>query len=68
MDALLTKTEKKIAKPAMEMISGSQSLLRSLVAEDVNILFGYPGGAIMPVYDALYDFAPAAAPAYRAAA
>ena len=57
MDALLTKTEKKIAKPAKEMISGSQSLLRSLVAEDVNILFGYPGGAIMPVYDALYDFA-----------
>jgi len=31
-------------------------LIRSLLAEQVKMLFGYPGGAIMPVYDALYDF------------
>jgi acetolactate synthase-1/2/3 large subunit len=37
-------------------ISGSEALLRCLVAEGVDILFGYPGGAIMPVYDALYGF------------
>ncbi|HRI80335.1 MAG TPA: biosynthetic-type acetolactate synthase large subunit [Cyclobacteriaceae bacterium] len=38
------------------MISGSEALLRCLVAEGVDILFGYPGGAIMPVYDALYHY------------
>ncbi len=30
--------------------------MQSLLAEDVSLLFGYPGGAIMPVYDALYDY------------
>lgn len=30
--------------------------MRSLIAEGVDTIFGYPGGAIMPVYDALYDF------------
>lgn len=30
--------------------------MRSLIAEEVDTIFGYPGGAIMPVYDALYDF------------
>ncbi|MCM1311599.1 MAG: biosynthetic-type acetolactate synthase large subunit [Bacteroides sp.] len=38
-----------------EQISGAEALMRSLVREGVDILFGYPGGAIMPVYDALYD-------------
>ncbi len=38
-----------------EQISGAEALMRSLVHEGVDILFGYPGGAIMPVYDALYD-------------
>lgn len=37
-------------------INGSQALMRALVAEGVETIFGYPGGAIMPVYDALYDF------------
>lgn len=37
-------------------MSGSEALMRSLVAEEVDTIFGYPGGAIMPVYDALYDF------------
>ncbi len=36
--------------------SGAQALMESLVAEGVDTIFGYPGGAIMPVYDALYDF------------
>ena len=57
MDALLTKSEKKEASPMKEKISGSQALLECLIAEDVDIIFGYPGGAIMPVYDALYDYA-----------
>src|SRR5687768_7862841 len=58
MDALLTKTEPKPQgeKQGAKKISGSEILLRSLVAEKVETIFGYPGGAIMPVYDALYYF------------
>ena len=38
-----------------QRITGAEALMRSLVHEGVQTLFGYPGGAIMPVYDALYD-------------
>ena len=38
-----------------EKITGSEALMRSLEYEGVKTLFGYPGGAIMPVFDALYD-------------
>lgn len=38
------------------IISGAEILMRALVDEGVTTLFGYPGGAIMPVYDALYDY------------
>lgn len=38
-----------------EKISGSEALMRSLEHEGVKTLFGYPGGAIMPVFDSLYD-------------
>lgn len=37
-----------------EKITGSEALIRSLIEEGVETIFGYPGGAIMPVYDALY--------------
>ncbi|SFQ73925.1 biosynthetic-type acetolactate synthase large subunit [Hymenobacter arizonensis] len=37
-------------------ISGAEVLLRGLLAEGVDTIFGYPGGAILPIYDALYDF------------
>ena len=37
-------------------ITGSEALMRALQAEGVKTIFGYPGGAIMPVYDALYDY------------
>jgi acetolactate synthase I/II/III large subunit len=58
MDALLTKSETKAEadKQDKKPISGSEVLLRSLVAEGVETIFGYPGGAIMPVYDALYHY------------
>lgn len=36
--------------------SGSQILLNGLIEEGVTTIFGYPGGAIMPIYDALYDY------------
>ena len=38
------------------MIRGADIVVRSLIAEQAEIIFGYPGGAIMPVYDALYDY------------
>ena len=38
-----------------ERITGAEALMRSLINEGVSTIFGYPGGAIMPVYDALYD-------------
>ncbi|MCU0322462.1 MAG: thiamine pyrophosphate-binding protein, partial [Chitinophagaceae bacterium] len=37
-------------------MSGSKAALDALVAEGVDTIFGYPGGAIMPIYDALYDY------------
>jgi len=37
-------------------ISGSVAVLEALIAEEVTTIFGYPGGAIMPIYDALYDY------------
>ena len=37
-------------------ITGSEALMNALVAEGVDTIFGYPGGAIMPVYDKLYDY------------
>src|SRR5574344_2486709 len=41
---------------AKELITGSEALMRALKGEGVKTIFGYPGGAIMPVYDALYDY------------
>ncbi|MGI6048838.1 MAG: biosynthetic-type acetolactate synthase large subunit [Petrimonas sp.] len=40
---------------AKDVINGSEALIRSLIAEGVETIFGYPGGAIMPVFDALYN-------------
>ena len=36
-------------------LTGAQALMEALLAEGVDTLFGYPGGAIMPTYDALYS-------------
>ena len=40
----------------MEKISGAQALIKALLNEGVDTIFGYPGGAIIPVFDAMYDF------------
>ena len=45
---MLNKTNK-------EMIKGSEALMQALLHESVDTIFAYPGGTIMPVYDALYD-------------
>ena len=54
---------KPTVKPAVEKIieepanlSGSRAVLEAFIAEGVETIFGYPGGAIMPIYDALYDY------------
>ena len=39
-----------------DMITGAEALMRALKNEGVTTIFGYPGGAIMPVFDALYDY------------
>ena len=39
-----------------EEMSGAEALLRSLIEEGTDTIFGYPGGAIMPVYDKLLDY------------
>jgi acetolactate synthase I/II/III large subunit len=45
-------TEKKAEKKAM---SGAELLLEALVKENVEVIFGYPGGAVLPIYDKIYD-------------
>ncbi|MBM3178296.1 MAG: biosynthetic-type acetolactate synthase large subunit [Bacteroidetes bacterium] len=59
MDALLTKLKENQPGTAVvrKKITGAEVLLQCLVAEKVQTIFGYPGGAIMPVYDALYHYA-----------
>ncbi len=53
--AKITKNGTSKKKKAVK-ISGAEAVLRCLIEEGVDTIFGYPGGAIMPVYDALYDY------------
>ena len=50
------KEERESVVVATEELSGSEILLKGLIEEGVETIFGYPGGAIMPIYDALYDY------------
>jgi acetolactate synthase-1/2/3 large subunit len=50
-ETLATPAEKQAVE-----VSGSVALLEALIVEGVETIFGYPGGAIMPIYDALYDY------------
>lgn len=52
-----TETKKTTTSSPTFKGSGSQMLLNALIEEGVSTIFGYPGGAIMPIYDALYDYA-----------
>lgn len=58
MNALVAEVTEKEKKAVTEkkIVTGAQGLLLSLLEEGVDTIFGYPGGAIMPIYDALYDF------------
>ncbi len=55
METLEAKKETTATKQT-QTINGSQAVLEAFVAEGVDTIFGYPGGAIMPIYDALYDY------------
>ena len=55
METLTIEKDKKTTK-ATKSISGSVAVLEAFIAEGVETIFGYPGGAIMPIYDALYDY------------
>ncbi len=48
--------ETKVEKILPKFLSGGEALMECFVAEGVDIIFGYPGGAIMPIYDALYHY------------
>jgi acetolactate synthase-1/2/3 large subunit len=50
------ETEVLEAVETAQFLSGGQALMESFLQEGVDLIFGYPGGAIMPIYDALYDY------------
>src|SRR5438094_4972741 len=52
----LTKEKNTETAKQPVSISGSQAVLQAFLEEGVETIFGYPGGAIMPIYDALYDY------------
>ena len=55
MEVLTVKQKQYLEQPKTR-ISGCEAIVRCLLAEGVDILYGYPGGAIMPVYDELYKY------------
>ena len=50
------QTIKNTSTKVTERISGSEAIVRCLIEEGTKIIYGYPGGAIMPVYDELYKY------------
>jgi len=56
MDTLEVKEAATPQTDQVTTLTGSQALLEGLLVEGVTTIFGYPGGAIMPIYDALYDY------------
>lgn len=55
MKSIKTKSIQELKSPGQPII-GAEAVVRCLVAEGANLIYGYPGGAIMPVYDELYKF------------
>src|SRR6201992_4272235 len=47
--------DKAAAAPAAQDWTGSEVLLKALVEQGVDVIFGYPGGAVLPIYDALFQ-------------
>ena len=53
---LKTATFKEVSPVVVSTVTGAEAVIKSLLEEEVNTLYGYPGGAIMPVYDELYKY------------
>lgn len=53
MQTLEEENKKNVVSSTV--MSGAHAVVQALIDEGTNLMFGYPGGAIMPVYDALYD-------------
>ena len=51
-----TVTQEQVTTKEKLHISGAEAVIRCLLEEDADLIYGYPGGAIMPVYDELYKF------------
>ncbi|MGY5848530.1 biosynthetic-type acetolactate synthase large subunit [Salegentibacter sp. HM20] len=51
-----TASFEKLATPATTTVSGAEAVIKCLLEEGVETIYGYPGGAIMPVYDELYKY------------
>ena len=45
-----------MSESAKNQITGSEAVIKSLIAEGIEVIYGYPGGAIMPIYDALWHY------------
>jgi acetolactate synthase-1/2/3 large subunit len=55
-DSIKEKTDTAVANELPRRMPGSHAVLECLIAHGVDLMFGYPGGAIMPVYDSMYDY------------
>jgi len=51
-----TKSKQSYLNQPTERISGAEAVIRCLIAEGADTIYGYPGGAIMPVYDELFKY------------
>ena len=47
----ITKSTQKVTDKKSVKITGAEAIVRCLLEENVDLIYGYPGGAIMPVYD-----------------
>lgn len=56
MPSTLSQPQKVASPTKIEELAGSEIVIRALLAEGVETIFGYPGGAIMPIYDSLYHY------------
>lgn len=56
MSIVVQETEKLATTVEDKLIAGSEAVLKCLLAEGTEIIFGYPGGAIMPIYDSLWFY------------
>ncbi|MFK8100921.1 MAG: biosynthetic-type acetolactate synthase large subunit [Saprospiraceae bacterium] len=56
MKSISPQSQPSKSSTLVQQISGAEAILKCLLGEKIDTIFGYPGGAIMPVYDALYDY------------